>query len=232
VSDQWRRRAETDAPSAFRAVVRAAIEGAEGAEDSPGNQSAAIIFGLLTQGDPAGLAPVLARLIVAVNRDDFAAESDPDPEQSMGAYGLVFIEQFFEAGEAFRKSTGSVGDFLDAGSREEERVWRNALAAIAPSVSGTAQPRVSPSNGVVAAPRLVVYQYCVSLGIVSFKRSSGIKAVQPGAGAFLAGLPYTLVSLCFGWWGIPWGPIWTLQTIGQNLAGGKDVTALVAAASA
>ncbi len=29
-----------------------------------------------------------------------------------------------------------------------------------------------------------------------------------------------LVSGLFGWWGIPWGPVYTLQTIGKNSAGG------------
>ena len=27
-----------------------------------------------------------------------------------------------------------------------------------------------------------------------------------------------------GWWGIPWGPIWTISTIVTNLRGGRDVT--------
>jgi hypothetical protein len=36
--------------------------------------------------------------------------------------------------------------------------------------------------------------------------------------------------LLAGWWGIPWGPVWTLVTLGQNVSGGKDVTAPVLAA--
>jgi hypothetical protein len=72
--------------------------------------------------------------------------------------------------------------------------------------------------------RLVVYQYCISLFIVSYKRSSGIKSVRPGQSAVVVGLPYTLISLVAGWWGIPWGPFWTIRTMWRNLKGGVDVT--------
>lgn len=230
--DAWRRRAVIDAPSAFRAVVRATVEGAEGAEDSPGNQAAAVIFGLLTQGDLPRLTAVLAQLMVAANRDDFAAvPGSSGPEESMGAYARPFVEFFLEASDRFRDSTGTVGDFLDGGSREEERVWRTALATIAPTMFGRAEAYPGSSPRATAAPRFVVYHYCVSLGIVSFKRSSDIKLVQPGAGAFLAGLPYTLISLVAGWWGIPWGPLWTIETIARNLMGGTDVTDAVYAAA-
>ena len=37
-------------------------------------------------------------------------------------------------------------------------------------------------------------------------------------------LPYTLLSAVLGWWGIPWGPIYTVQSIASNIKGGKDVT--------
>ena len=181
----------------------------------------------------SGLSAILIGLILEANREDFAAaSSSPDAGDFMGSYGRAFVRHFMEAGEAFRDSTGNVGDFLDAGSREEERIWRTALAAVVPRVLGTAQSRPSPSTGATAAPRFVIYHYCVSLGIVSFRRSSAIKLVQPGAGAFLAGLPYTIVSLLAGWWGIPWGPLWTIETVVKNLMGGTDVTDAVYAATA
>jgi hypothetical protein len=66
--------------------------------------------------------------------------------------------------------------------------------------------------------------------VLSFKRSSPIMFVPPGESAFAKGLPYTLISLVAGWWGIPWGPIWTVMTVVQNIAGGKDLTPPVFAA--
>jgi hypothetical protein len=37
-------------------------------------------------------------------------------------------------------------------------------------------------------------------------------------------MPYTLLSAVAGWWGFPFGLIFTPISIIQNLAGGKDVT--------
>src|SRR5215472_15935622 len=75
--------------------------------------------------------------------------------------------------------------------------------------------------------RVVVFQYCVSLLVVSLKRSSPMMLIKPGESAFAKGVPYSLISLFAGWWGIPWGPIWTLMTIATNLSGGKDLTTAV-----
>lgn len=41
-------------------------------------------------------------------------------------------------------------------------------------------------------------------------------------------LPWTLLTLVAGWWGIPWGPIRSVQSVWTNLRGGQDVTAAVA----
>lgn len=38
------------------------------------------------------------------------------------------------------------------------------------------------------------------------------------------GLGFTLLSLLFGWWGIPWGPIYTIGALITNFSGGRDVT--------
>lgn len=72
--------------------------------------------------------------------------------------------------------------------------------------------------------RFLVFPYCVSVLVLTFKRSSPIFFVKAGESAFSKGMPYALISLLAGWWGIPWGPIWTLTTLATNLSGGKDVT--------
>jgi hypothetical protein len=33
-----------------------------------------------------------------------------------------------------------------------------------------------------------------------------------------------------GWWGIPWGPIFSIQSLITNFKGGKDLTAEIGAA--
>lgn len=35
---------------------------------------------------------------------------------------------------------------------------------------------------------------------------------------------FTFISRIVGWWGFPWGPIYTVQSIFVNLGDGKDVT--------
>lgn len=73
--------------------------------------------------------------------------------------------------------------------------------------------------------RFVMFQYVISILIMTFKRSSNIYFVKADESAVLKGLPFTLLSLVVGWWGIPWGIIYTIQALITNLGGGKDVTA-------
>ena len=75
--------------------------------------------------------------------------------------------------------------------------------------------------------KFVLYQFTISIIVMTFKRSSDIYFVRAGESAAVKGIPYTLISLFLGWWGIPWGPIYTVGSLFNNLGGGKDVTAEV-----
>jgi hypothetical protein len=76
--------------------------------------------------------------------------------------------------------------------------------------------------------KLVYYQYAISILVMSFRRTSSIYFIPAGENAIAKGLPWTGLSLLAGWWGIPWGPIWTIQALVANFKGGKDVTAEIA----
>ena len=39
----------------------------------------------------------------------------------------------------------------------------------------------------------------------------------------MAKLFSTLGSLLFGWWGIPWGPIWTIKAVIDNMANSDEI---------
>ena len=81
--------------------------------------------------------------------------------------------------------------------------------------------------------RFVIYQYCISLIAVTFKRSSNIYFIRAGQRSMTPGLGCSAASLLLGWWGIPWGPIYTIQSLWVNFGGGRDVTSeVVASASA
>ena len=77
--------------------------------------------------------------------------------------------------------------------------------------------------------KLVVFEYCVSILIMTFRRSTDVHLVRPGENAVLKGLPWTLLSLLLGWWGFPWGFIYTPAALARNLGGGRDVTHLALA---
>jgi hypothetical protein len=75
--------------------------------------------------------------------------------------------------------------------------------------------------------KFVVFTYAMSFLIITLKRSSAVHFIRAGQGTFGASLPYTLLSFFIGWWGFPWGLVYTPMAIIQNLAGGTDVTAAV-----
>jgi hypothetical protein len=76
------------------------------------------------------------------------------------------------------------------------------------------------SNGA----KFVVFQYTVSILIMTFKRPTDVHFIRSNESHWGKSLPYTLLSLILGWWGFPWGLIYTPMAIFTNLTGGKDVT--------
>lgn len=72
--------------------------------------------------------------------------------------------------------------------------------------------------------RFVVYEYCISLLVITFFRSSNITFVKADENGMVKGLGFTFLTFLLGWWGIPWGPIRSIQALITNFKGGKDVT--------
>jgi hypothetical protein len=72
--------------------------------------------------------------------------------------------------------------------------------------------------------RFIVFTYCISILVMTFKRPSKIYFLKAGESGLIRGLPYLMLSLLLGWWGFPWGPIYTLEAIIHTLSGGKDIT--------
>lgn len=72
--------------------------------------------------------------------------------------------------------------------------------------------------------KFVYYTFAISILVMTFRRSSNVFYLPPGQNAVVKGLPYTFLTLVAGWWGIPWGPIYSIGSLVTNLGGGKDVT--------
>jgi len=62
---------------------------------------------------------------------------------------------------------------------------------------------------------------------MTFKRGSDVYFIRSGESSIKYGLIYTLISLLLGWWGFPWGPIYTIGAVAKNCSGGRDVTAQI-----
>ncbi|OSZ77272.1 hypothetical protein CAP36_12730 [Chitinophagaceae bacterium IBVUCB2] len=72
--------------------------------------------------------------------------------------------------------------------------------------------------------KFVYYVYTISLLVFTFKRTSNVYLIRKGENARTKGNLFTALSLIFGWWGIPFGPKYTVQSVHTNIKGGKDVT--------
>ena len=72
--------------------------------------------------------------------------------------------------------------------------------------------------------KFVIFSYCVSVVAMTFKRGSSVYYIRPKESAFKFHWKHSIVSFLIGWWGIPWGPVYTIGSLYTNFSGGKDVT--------
>ncbi|WP_395739212.1 hypothetical protein [Prosthecobacter sp.] len=77
---------------------------------------------------------------------------------------------------------------------------------------------------VLRGGRFRIFRYNFSVIVMSFQRGSDVRYFRTGQGIGAHAWPWTLLSLAVGWWGIPWGILFTIQTLFTNCMGGKDVT--------
>jgi hypothetical protein len=72
--------------------------------------------------------------------------------------------------------------------------------------------------------RFKTFQYCFSVIFVTTKQQSQVYFIKANESTFPRHVWYTLATLIFGWWGFPWGPIYTISSVFMNFRGGNDVT--------
>lgn len=68
------------------------------------------------------------------------------------------------------------------------------------------------------------FKYCHSFLVVTYNKNSPAIFIKSNESYFGHMLPYLLNSLILGWWGFPWGPIYTIGDIFQNIFGGENLT--------
>ena len=69
--------------------------------------------------------------------------------------------------------------------------------------------------------RVVQFEYCISLVLVTIIGKSEPIHLTPRQFTFWRSIPYQLITLLTGWWGLPWGPLLTIRTFFRNLFSGN-----------
>ncbi|WP_428224748.1 hypothetical protein [Flavobacterium sp.] len=72
--------------------------------------------------------------------------------------------------------------------------------------------------------KFVVFPYTISFVVMTLKRGSAIFFVRPGENTIKYSYPFIIVNFLLGWWGLPWGPVYTLGAMYRHITGGKDLT--------
>jgi hypothetical protein len=85
-------------------------------------------------------------------------------------------------------------------------------------------PEDDITDAVEGRGRFVVFGYCISVLILTFRLKSGVYFLQEGESAWGKRLGFAAVSFLLGWWGFPFGIIYTMMAIVSCLQGGEDVT--------
>ena len=164
-------------------------------------------------------------------------------QQRFGPYPLTSLDQMIQKGNVVGQDLISLDDgrgwqpvaeFLAARKAPSPPVPPPLNAApvpagASPPVIDGPPPAPDPAlaeleRAVEAGGRFVIFQYCVSALVITFKRPSGLTFLRAGEDGFSSALGYSVISLVAGWWGFPWGPIWTISTVITNARGGREVT--------
>ena len=74
--------------------------------------------------------------------------------------------------------------------------------------------------------KFVQFTWCMSLLVTTYRFKSPVYFIRKDESAFIRGLPFTIISLLLGWWGIPYGVFYTLGAVCANTSG-KCVTEFI-----
>lgn len=61
--------------------------------------------------------------------------------------------------------------------------------------------------------RFVIYPFTISIIIMTFKKNSGVYFLRDGESPLKHGWIWMLISFVLGWWGFPYGPIYTIESL-------------------
>jgi hypothetical protein len=73
--------------------------------------------------------------------------------------------------------------------------------------------------------KFVYFEFCISLLIVTLRRSSNIYFIRSAKERWLLTAYFNLITFLLGWWGLPWGLVYTPLALFRNTLGGHNKTA-------
>lgn len=101
---------------------------------------------------------------------------------------------------------------------------RPLLVGQAPFPGTTGMTLRDIEQDILKGGRFLVHHYCISILVMTFTRGSSILYVRSGQSGIGRATLFSLLSLLLGWWGFPFGLIYTPYVLWKNSRGGTDVT--------
>jgi hypothetical protein len=98
------------------------------------------------------------------------------------------------------------------------------VSDIAAILERTGQNREDVLRSMERGAIVVRYPYVISAVLVSFALESRAVLIERPAQRYTGTIPYLLLTLVFGWWGVPWGPIFTAKAVWCLMRGGEEIT--------
>ena len=105
------------------------------------------------------------------------------------------------------------------------------MSFVNPYASPVADPTPSSplDNGweemVMNGRRLVIYPYVFSIVVMTLRRNmAGVHVVETGKWPMGQLMGASLITSLFGWWGLPFGIIWSFINLFHLWNGGRDLT--------
>lgn len=75
-------------------------------------------------------------------------------------------------------------------------------------------------GAISAQPRYIIFGYVISLIVITWRRT--IHGIFCPSCAPKKAFQASAISWVLGWWGVPWGPIWTIGALYRNLMAGTQ----------
>lgn len=140
----------------------------------------------------------------------YVATTNNDPKMGMIAFAMLTVCGFA---------------FWHLGKSKEERKEPDSFLVQLQGNRDSIRSGGWQYKDITITPETVLAQYIFTFSLItlSFKIPSRYYIIgQENTG--LVNAIYTSLNLLLGWWAVPWGPIYTVQSLANNLKGGNQIT--------